>query len=75
MPNMVTKNIEIHLQEMMDKQYMNIQRLHKNSGLSRTIISDLLNGKSRSIQLETIYRLCSTLNCKIGELIEFKEEK
>jgi putative transcriptional regulator len=73
MPNMVTKNIEIHLQDLMDKRYMNIQRLHKQSGLSRTIISDLLNGKSRSIQLETIYKLCKSLDCEIGELIEFKK--
>jgi putative transcriptional regulator len=69
----MTKEVEIRLLEMMGrKNIRTIQELHKASGISRTIISDLLNGNKRSIRLDTVEKLCKALDCEIGELIQIK---
>lgn len=74
MPTKVTENVEVRLLEMMArKNIRQIKELHEKTGLSRTIISDLLNGNKRSIRLETVGKLCEALDCEIGELIVFKK--
>ncbi len=70
----VAKKIEIRLLEMMArKNIRQIKELHEMTGLSRTIISDLLNGNKRSIRLETVEKLCKALECEIGDLIVIKK--
>lgn len=67
-------NVEVNLLELMGKNKIRtIKELHERTGISRTIISGLLNGKDRSIQLDTITRLCKELDCEIGELIVIKK--
>jgi putative transcriptional regulator len=74
MPVKMEENIEIRLLEMMAKKNIRqIKELHEMTGLSRTIISDLLNGNKRSIRLETIERLCKALECDIGDLLVIKK--
>ncbi len=68
------ETVEIRLLEMMARKNMRqIKDLHKASGVSRTIISDLLNGNRRSIRLETVEKLCRALDCEIGELLVLKD--
>lgn len=70
----MTTGVEIRLLEMMGKNNIRtIQELHELSGISRTIISDLLNGNKRSIRLDTIEKLCRALDCEIGELIQIRK--
>lgn len=67
------EHMEVKLLELMGKNNIRtIKELHEKTGISRTIISDLLNGNERSIQFKTISKLCAALNCKIGDLIIFK---
>lgn len=71
MKNMTT---EIKLLEMMGRNNIrHIQELHKKTGISRTVISNLINGNQNSIRLTTIEKLCKALNCDIGDLIVFKK--
>lgn len=51
-----------------------IKELSEMSGVSELVISDLIKGKRKGVRLETITRLCNTLNCSIGDLIEIKKE-
>jgi putative transcriptional regulator len=68
------KNTEVRLLEMMAKKNIRqIKELHELTGLSRTIISALLNGNKRSIRLETIEKLCRALDCNISDLIVIKK--
>jgi putative transcriptional regulator len=70
----IEKNTEVRLLEMMAKKNIRqIKELHELTGLSRTIISDLLNGNKRSIQLDTIAKLCMALDCEINDLIVIKK--
>ncbi len=52
-----------------------IKQLHKKTGLSHTIISNLINGHKKSIRVDTIIKLCQTFNCEIGELVVIEKEK
>ena len=38
-------------------------------------ISDMENGKSRSLSVETIEKLCDYFNCDIGDLWEYIPDK
>lgn len=69
-------NVDVKLLEMMGKKKIRtIKELHELTGISRTVISDLLNENKRSIRLETIERLCAALDCNIGDLIVLKKEE
>lgn len=69
-------NVEIKLLEMMGKNnFRTIKELHEKTGISRTIISDLLNENKRAIRLDTIQKLCCALDCDIGDLIVIKNRR
>ena len=70
-----TPTINFKLLEMMArKNIRTIQELHNESGVSRTVISDLLNGNRKSLRLDTISRFCEALDCEIGELIVIERQ-
>ena len=51
-----------------------IEELHKKTGLSRNVISDLLNNKRPGVRFSTLEKLCIAFNCEISDLIEIKKE-
>ena len=62
---------KIKLLEMMGKKNIRtIQELHEKTKISRTLISKILKGTQKNIQLETIERLCEALDCTISQLVE-----
>jgi putative transcriptional regulator len=66
--------IEIKLLEQMAKNNIRqIRTLSKEAGLSELAISNLLNGKSKYMRLESLAKLCRALDCEIDELIVFKK--
>lgn len=75
MPTQVTENIEVWLEELMKEKCYNIERLHNDTGISRTTISELLGGKAKDIRLKTIHKLCEAFDCEIGDLIQFKKQE
>jgi len=68
--------VDIKIWEQMGKNDIRtIEQLHKKTGLSRTTISNLINGRKTSIRVETLVKLCQTFNCEIGELVVIEKEK
>jgi putative transcriptional regulator len=66
--------VEVKLLEMMARNNIRrIEDLHKMTGLSRTTIGLILDGKKKSLYFDTIGLLCETLNCRIEELIVLKK--
>ena len=45
----------------------------KELGLSSTTIAKL--SKNENISLEVLEKICNFLNCKIGDIIEFKNDE
>lgn len=46
--------------------------INKLTGLSTTLISQIINGKHINIRLETVDKLCEVLDCRIQDLLEFE---
>lgn len=75
MPKTVSEiDIEIKLLEAMAKRKIRVvKELAEKSGIHVNVLYQLLNGKKSSLRLDTIAKLCKTLDCEIGELIEIKK--
>lgn len=53
----------------MGKRQYKIKDVHELTGLSRTTISALYNGRATRIDFATIEKLCSLFNCGIDQLL------
>lgn len=67
--------IKCNLSKMMGIRKMNIQDVHKETGLNRNTISNLYHEKATRIDFETINRLCHLFNCQPGDLLEWVPEE
>lgn len=56
---------------LIDKK-MNRTELKKAAGISFNVLAKM--GKSEFISMESLYKICLTLGCDIGDIIEFTEE-
>ncbi|KEF40448.1 putative transcriptional regulator [Schinkia azotoformans MEV2011] len=56
------------LRIIMADRNVNIEKLAKQSGVSRTTISNLRNGLSKGVEFDTIAKLSSALKCNSSEL-------
>lgn len=66
--------LEVKLLELMARNNIRtIADLHEKTGISRTTISLILDGRKNALYFETIATLCQTLNCKIDELLVLKK--
>ncbi|MGS0745543.1 helix-turn-helix domain-containing protein [Syntrophomonas erecta subsp. sporosyntropha] len=67
--------IKCNLSKMMGIRKMNIQDVHKETGLNRNTISNLYHEKATRIDFETINRLCHLFRCQPGDLLEWVPEE
>lgn len=52
---------------------LKITDVAKNTGISRTTLTNLYYDRNAAISLDTLDRLCSYLQCGIGDLFEYKQ--
>lgn len=57
---------------LIDKD-MKKQDLRKKAGLSKGTITKL--GKNENVNAQTLGKICSALNCDIGDIVEFTKGK
>ena len=57
---------------LIDKK-MNRTDLKEAAGISFNVLAKM--GKSEFISMESLYKICLTLNCNIGDIIEFTEDE
>lgn len=69
--------LKCHLRRIMaDQRIDDISDVMKLSGLSRNSINKLYKEQEiETTKLETLFKLCDALNCKLSELIEYDPEK
>ena len=56
---------------LIDKK-MNRTELKEAAGISFNVLAKM--GKSEFISMESLYKICHTLDCDIGDVIEFTEK-
>lgn len=63
--------MRLHLDEMMVKRNMSINKLAFRAEMQRTQLKKYYNNKIQRPDLAVLCRLCYTLNCDLHDLIEY----
>lgn len=63
-----------NLSTTMGKKRIKIATFHEWTEISRSTLTQLYYDKTTMIKLDTIDKLCSTLDITLGELFEYRRE-
>lgn len=66
--------IVINLDVMMAKRKMSLNQLSEKVGITLANLSILKNNKARAIRFSTLDAICKALECRVEDIIEFKED-
>ena len=67
--------IIINLDVMMAKRKMSLNELSEKVGITLANLSILKNNKAKAIRFSTLDAICRALDCKVEDIIEFKDEE
>lgn len=67
--------IVINLDVQLAKRKMKLTELSNRVGISMQNLSVLKTGKARAIRFSTLEKLCQTLECTPGDLIEYQKSQ
>lgn len=68
-------SIRVNLDVMLARRKMSVTELSNKIGITMANISILKNGRARAIRFETLERICQTLDCQPGDILEYTSEK
>lgn len=66
-------SIQLHLNELMEKQGLNRNRLAKQIGSRFEVIDNWCQGNVERLDLDVLARLCCVLDCSVSDLLEYKK--
>lgn len=66
--------IIINLDVMMAKRKMSLNELSEAVGITLANLSILKNNKAKAIRFSTLEALCKALQCRVEDIIEYREE-
>lgn len=66
--------IKVHLSRIMGEKKLKISDVAELTGLHRNGITRLYKEETDGIKFETLEKLCTSLDCEIGELLEIIKE-
>jgi putative transcriptional regulator len=61
-----------NLWKLLIDRKMSRTELKNNSGISFNVLAKL--GRDEFVSMESLYRICSSLNCKISDIMEFSND-
>ena len=59
---------------MLGERKKKISEVARDTGISRTTLTNLYYSENRAISFETLDKLCSYFHCEIGDILVRKEE-
>lgn len=66
-------NCRLHM--LMAEKRMNISDLHRETGLSRTLLTLMHKDELSRIDLESLNTLCNYFDCEVGDIILFQKDQ
>jgi putative transcriptional regulator len=60
---------------MLAKRKMSVTELTEKVGITIANISILKNGKAKAIRFSTLEAICKALDCRPGDILEFRNEE
>ena len=67
---MIIVNIDV----MLAKRKMSVTELTQKVGITMTNMSLLKNGKVKGLKFSTLEKICETLDCQPGDILEYIKE-
>lgn len=67
--------IILHLDRMMVERKMSLNELAERVGISNVNLSKIKNNKVTAIRFSTLAAICEVLDCKAGDILEFKKSE
>lgn len=67
--------IVVNLDVMMAKRKMSLNELSEKTGITNTNLSILKTNKARAIRFSTLDIICKVLDCKPGDILEYRGEE
>ena len=67
--------VRIRLEEIIKREGISKNKLSHRAEMQRTQINNYCNNTITRVDLDVLARLCTVLNCEIGELLEFVPPK
>ena len=68
-------NIKIKLNELIKKSGISKNKLSHKAEMQRTQINNYCNNKITRLDTDVLARICNTLDCEIGDLLEYVPSK
>ncbi len=65
--------IVVNLDVMMAKRKMSLGELSEKVGITLANLSILKNNKAKAIRFSTLDAICKALDCKVEDILEFRE--
>ena len=59
---------------LLAERLLKISTVSRETGISRTTLTNLYYKRTNQISIEVLDKLCSYLNCTVNDILEFKEE-
>ena len=67
--------IIVNLDVMMEKRKISSQELAEKVGITQANLSILKTNKGKAIRFSTLNKICETLDCKPGDILDYEKEK
>ncbi|MCI8793908.1 MAG: helix-turn-helix transcriptional regulator [Bacilli bacterium] len=64
----------LRLDRVMADRKISLKELAQNVGITEANMSTLKTGKAKAIRFSTLEKICSTLKCQPGDILEYKED-
>lgn len=66
--------IVVNLDVMLARRKMRSKELAERIGISEQNVSLLKSGKVKGVRFDTLARICETLDCQPGDILEYRDE-
>lgn len=66
--------IIINIDVMLAKRKMSVTELTEKVGITMANLSILKNGKAKAIRFSTLEAICKALDCKPGDILEYRND-
>ena len=63
--------VKINLEELLKEKDLSKNKLSQRAEMQRTQINNYCNNKITRLDIDVLARICTVLECEIGDLLEF----
>ncbi len=68
-------HVRCALSTLMGRDKLDMQDIHRKTGMSHSTIANLYYERTRRIDFDTIEKMCELFNCEVGEFLYLEEDK